>query len=90
MIFIFVEAILYPFYCDYGFWDIGRDQIMLLAISQFVFMIDIFAKFFKAVKKEGDDDEYIRSLSKITEHYLSGEFREDLILWLPIGLIGQI
>ena len=28
-------------------------------------MIDILAKFFKAVKKEGDDDKYIRNIDKI-------------------------
>jgi hypothetical protein len=35
-------------------------------------MIDMFAKFFKAVKKEGDDDKYIRNLDKIVMIYFKG------------------
>lgn len=65
LIFIFAEAILYPYYSETGFSQIDNSSLMILAMSQLVFMIDMLAKFFKAVKKEGDDDEYIRTLQKI-------------------------
>ena len=47
-------------------------------------------KFFKAKKKEGDEEDYIFKLEMLSSLYFKGDFMYDVFLTIPFGLLGNL
>ena len=64
-------------------------SLTILYTSEAIFLVDIILNFFKAYKVNEDED-YQRNLKKICINYLKKGFILDILVFLPLGQIGQI
>jgi hypothetical protein len=87
LLFVLLEFIIYPYGAATQFSD---DFILLLIIAQSVFVLDIIFNFFKAIRVEADQREFITKLHLIVDTYYHGELLKDLILTIPWGFIGTL
>lgn len=68
--------------------DIKDSKTIQIIVGEIFMLINTILKFFEAYKQEGEDV-YELSLSTIMVHYFKGEFKYDLFVLIPWGLVGH-
>ena len=81
-----LTCLVYPYAVAYNF---RRAQIIPLIIAEFFIFFDIVMNFFLSYKNDGDPH-LEKDFQKISKRYLFGKFKRDFIMFLPLGLIGEI
>jgi len=89
LFFVMVEFICYPYGAAIKFPDDDWFKNLLIG-SQAVFVVDILLKFFKAIRIEADEREFITKLNLIFENYYQGELLSDVVLTIPWGFLGTM
>lgn len=85
-----LEFLVYPFALAFGFPESENHPVNIsLLITNLIFFLDIALSFLLAVRKEGDQEEYVTNFEKISVLYLKSNFVEDLLIALPLGYIGK-
>lgn len=84
------EFLIYPFSMAFGFPANEHHPVnTALLITNLIFFLDIAINFFLAIRKEGDQEEYITKFERISVIYLKSNFLSDLFIALPLGYLGM-
>jgi hypothetical protein len=62
---------------------------MFIVITELFIFMDIVLNFFVSYRNDGDQHPE-KDFNKISKRYLFGKFKKDLLVFLPLGLIGEI
>lgn len=63
--------------------------MQILLFGELCQLINIILNFFRAYKEEGNE-EFEMNFFKIADRYIKGEFKLDLVIFIPFGLLGHI
>ena len=81
----------YPYYTTFGFPKkiFSSVNFLLLIVSEIFHFLNILVSFFKAYKVSGNE-KFITKFEKVWKNYFHGQFLIDFVVFLPLGLLGNI